>query len=389
MSRAHLPHDDPAPLPAYGRASLADLLPSLLVRLGVQEGPAALALPAARRYVLLLVDGLGANLLMRHASRAPYLSSLPDARGPGAEPFTTVFPATTPVALTSLGTGLGPGEHGLTGLYLRREDGSLLNTLYPGDVDLAAFQPRPTAFEIAARAGVAVSRVGPRSFDGDGLTQAGLRGGAYLAGESMGERVAAVAEGVRRGRRSLVYAYVGDLDATGHRRGLDTESWRQELTHVDRLVEQLSAALPADAVLLVTADHGMVDVPIDDRTDLASTPTLDDGVEVLAGDPRALHVHTRAGASEDVLATWRAVLGERCWLLGRDEAISAGWFGPTVAAHVRPRIGDVVGAAREGLAVVDSRVAHPQILALRGLHGSLTDDELLVPLLAARPSPRS
>lgn len=370
-------------LPAYGGGSLADVLPAALRGLGVADGGAGLDLRVTSRICLVLVDGLGINALRDHPEKAPFLTALLEEEG--SRVMTSVFPTTTPIALTSLGTGLGPGEHGVTGLFLRLpQGGRLVNMLAPPrDVDMRALQPRPTVFERAASAGVAVTRVGPKSFDGQGLTEAGLRGGSYAGAESAGERVAETAAAVCRGERSLTYVYFGDLDATAHRRGCTSDAWRQELAHLDRLVEQLSGALPPGATLLVTSDHGMVDVPFENRWDVATTPALDDGVETLAGDLRGVHVHTRPGATDDVLAAWRETLGDAFWVLSRDEAVVAGLYGP-VAEHVLPRIGDVVAAARADAAVGDSRIMPPAVLDLVGLHGSVTADELDVPLLVHR-----
>lgn len=370
------------PLPAFGGGSLADLLPAVLDSLGVGKGePGRMGLAAARRVCVVLVDGLGMNALRAHPRETPFLSSL--LGSPASRAITSVFPTTTPIALTSLGTGLPPGEHGVTGLLIRLpEDGRLVNTLaLPAQVDMRSLQPRSTAFERAERDGVAVTRVGPKAFDGVGLTEAGLRGGAYAAAESVGERVAATAAAAGRPGRSLTYVYFGELDATGHRRGCGSEAWRQELRHVDRLVEQLADALPDDATLVVTSDHGMVDVPHGKRWDVAAEPALAEGVEVVAGDLRGLHVHTVPGAAVDVLDAWRDTLGASFWLLPRDEAIESGLYGPVVADHVRPRIGDLVVAALDDRAVMDSRVLPAQMLDLIGLHGSLTEDELVVPLL--------
>ncbi len=138
--------------------------------------------------------------------------------------------------------------------------------------------------------------------------------------------------------------------------------------------------MPAGSALVVTSDHGMVDVPFENRWDVAGTPSLSDGVEVVAGDLRGVHVHARPGASGDVLAAWRTTLGADFWVLSRDEAIDAGLYGP-VREDVYPRIGDVVALASDAHAVVDSRVMSPGLLALVGLHGSVTEDELVVPLL--------
>ncbi len=366
--------------PRYGGGSLADVLPAVLTALGVAGERTGPAMDPASRVVVALVDGLGSSALHEHAALAPYLTALRDA--PDSATLTSVFPTTTPIALTSLGTGLTPGEHGITGLVLRLSGGQLLNTLaIPAEADLRALQPRSTAFERAEAAGVQVTRVGPAAFDGQGLTEAGLRGGRYAAAESGGERVAATAAAVRGPGRSLAYVYYGDLDATGHRAGVCSEAWRAELGRVDHWVEQLADALPAGTTLVVTSDHGMVDAPPGHRWDVARTPALDAGVEALSGDLRGVQVHVRDGALADVRAAWQATLGDAFWVLDRDAAVDAGLYGPVVRDEVRGRLGDLLALARRDHVVVDSRSLPPFVLGLVGVHGGVTTDELEVPLL--------
>jgi hypothetical protein len=152
---------------------------------------------------------------------------------------------------------------------------------------------------------------------------------------------------------------------------------------VDRLANSIAEALPAGGMLVVTADHGMVRVTEDDRVDFDNRPDLQAGVRLLGGEPRVRHVYAESGAAADVLAAWREVIGERAWIASRDEAVAAGWFGPTVADHVANRIGDIVVAGRASTAIVRS-IAEPLLSALVGHHGSLTADEELIPLLVFR-----
>lgn len=378
-----VPH--PAPevfpvVPRYGESSLAELLPSVLAGMGVLGADRKrLDLPERPRVCILLIDGLGLCQLREHRDVAPFLSSLIVA---GHE-LTAGFPSTTATSLSSLGTGTAPGQHGLLGFEMYvPELGRAMNCLrWDESVNPTAFQPLPTAFEDAAAAGVAVTRVGPGVFDGSGLTQASLRGGTYRRADYVGERVAAVACALRQGIRSLVYVYYGDVDSTGHSAGSESSAWRYQLAHADRLAEQVASTLPEDALLVITADHGMVDVPLDARIDIATTPYLQDGVRLTAGEPRALYVHAAPGAGPDVLAAWRETLGHVAWVVSRDEAVADGWYGPGVSDSMVERIGDVIVAARKPVAVVDSRVMPAELLALVGLHGSLTALEQIVPLL--------
>jgi hypothetical protein len=165
---------------------------------------------------------------------------------------------------------------------------------------------------------------------------------------------------------------------------VDSPSWRAQLALVDRIVEQLLAGLPDDAALLITADHGMLDVPAGARVDIDAEPDLAEGIRLLAGEPRARYVHAVPGAQADLLDRWRAVLGERAWVVGREQAIEAGLFGAVDPSHEQ-RIGDVVALARGTWAITASQ-QEPVPSRLSAYHGSLTATELAIPLLCARGS---
>jgi len=386
------PEPAPSAIPAapdYSGGSLSDVMPSAAAALGVPgfvdglglgDRVGALTGTAVTHVVVLLVDGLGWNLLRANLDVAPFLSGLVGS----GRALTVGFPSTTATSMASLGTGELPGVHGLVGytFALPGVEGVLNALRWDRPVDPTQVQPQPTVFERAAQAGVRVTHVAQRAFDGSGLTRAALRGPAYGGAETMGESVQATAAALATRRPALVYVYTGDLDNVGHIRGCRSSGWRAQLGHVDLLAKDLHAVLPAGAALVITADHGMVDVPPDDRIDYDTDPALSAGVLALGGEPRARHVYAKAGAGPEVLAAWRERAGDRLWVLSRDEAIDAGWFGSTVLHEVAPRIGDVVAAARGSYAVVATK-NHPREARLVGYHGSLTDAELLVPFLVA------
>jgi hypothetical protein len=135
--------------------------------------------------------------------------------------------------------------------------------------------------------------------------------------------------------------------------------------------------------LLVTADHGQLDVPPDRRYDIAADPRLSAGLATIAGEPRMRHLHTVPGAAGDVLAAWRGVLGGDAWVAGREEAVAAGWFGPVAPGHLA-RIGDVVVACRDRCAVLSSGTEPDRVARLVAFHGSFTAVEMAIPLLVAR-----
>jgi len=365
--------------PEYGDGSLADVLPSVLGALGVPGEMDVLGLPPVQRYCVLLIDGLGWHLLRANPSAAPFLHSL-DGRS-----ITCGVPSTTATSLTSFGTGLPPGRHGVVG-YSSRIPGTtdgLLNSLkWDKSVDALSYQPYSTIFERAATSGVVAAVLGKREFRGSGLTTVALRGPHYIPAETLGERVARAASALEA-QPSLVYVYDSDLDYTGHQCGCESAAWRYQLVLLDRFAEELYDALPAGTTLLVTADHGMVDVPFENRIDVDDVPALREGVDLVAGEARFRHVYAKPGASDDVAAAWRELLGDRADVRSRQQALAAGWFG-AVDGRVQERIGDVV-AVVNGPHAIERRSAFPIETKLVGLHGAMTADEMLIPLLTAAP----
>ena len=376
-------------VPRYGTATLADVLPGAAAVLGVPVGRGDLpadplglteVLGGPRRVAVLLIDGLGADLVRAHADLAPTLAGLSTPVGDLSAPC----PSTTPVSLATLGTGLPPGSHGILGFVtdIPGEDRTLNHVQWADDPDPDVWQAQPTVFEQAEAAGVPATAVGPFAYAGSGLTRAVYRGATYTGAVSHGDLCALVLRSLAAAPRALVYGYIPELDLTGHVRGVDSPSWRAQLAFIDRVVEELVARLPDDAVLLVTADHGMLDVPRTTRLDLDEEPALADGVRIVAGEPRARYVHTEPGARDDVLHRWREVLGERAWVGSREDAVASGVFGPVDDA-VAARIGDVVALAR-GTWALTTPLHEPGPSRLAAYHGSLTATELAIPLLAVR-----
>ena len=366
-----------APAPSYAAGGLGDVLPSVLAALGVPGSGARWELAPARSAVVVLVDGLGYDLLRRRGGHAPWLRTL---FADGLR-VASGFPSTTPVSMGSFGTGLTPGSHGLVGFeVLVPGEDRLLNELsWENGPVPERWQPRATCFERAVAGGLDVARIGPAFFDGSGLTRAALRGGRFVSAKTLDARVDATLAHARSRPASLTYLYWGDLDKVGHVHGCESWQWGDELETIDRALARLADGLPSDCSLTITADHGMVDVPMANRVDVAYDSELAAGVRHTGGEPRAPQLYCEPGAVDDVLATWRARLGDVAWVLSQDEAVSGGLFGAVHDEHLA-RIGDVVVAMREPHAVVDSRHHRPELLALVGLHGSLTDDEVPVPM---------
>lgn len=367
---------------------LAELLPAAAHLLGVAGFPGAAnglvgplrdALGVPAHIIVLLVDGLGAVQLAGHTDEAPRLAAMREV-GPLAAPF----PSSTCVSLTSLGTGLPPGMHGIVGTSFRLEDGTVLAPLsWGGDPNPIATQPEPTVLEQAARAGVLVTSVAPAAHRTSGLTRAALRGGEYPGADTLPARLAVTARAIGRARvenrRSLTYVYWPDLDKTAHVHGVRSAAYRAALARVDSLVAGLLDVVADDVALLVTADHGIIDIPDERRFDLETRPALRRDVVTILGEPRVRHVYTVPGRAEAVQGAWADELGERADVRTRSEV--AALLGP-VDDWYAERIGDVVAIAQEDWSLASDRVDRI-VSALRGQHGGLTDVEVMVPLRAA------
>jgi hypothetical protein len=395
-------------VPDYGGACISSLLPELTAR---NEREPAKWLPAecigTRQLVMLVLDGIGWEQLVAGRHLAPCL-----AEGRGG-PITSVAPTTTATALTSLTTGSSPSEHGVVGYRLRldpdgfrRGEGAdahatnggrgpvqpsaghvsesnvshrhlVLNVLKwrtaLGDMrrllPAAEFQP------LKPFGGERVPAVTRNEFASTGFTALHL-GGARLVGWSVPSSLVVHVRDLLRAGEPFIYVYYDGLDKVAHAYGLG-DFYRQELRFVDSLVADILEVLPSGCALVLTSDHGQVEVGQAARLPEAA---LFDHVEMLSGEGRFRWLHARQGAADDLLEVAREAHSEEAWVLAREEVIDQGWYGGKLPDEVQRRLGDVALVAREATAFLDP--ADTGETRLAGRHGSLTASEMFVPLLA-------
>lgn len=330
----------------------------------------------ARSAIVWVLDGLGVFNLSSRAGHARFLTEARTKR----DTARTVFPSTTAAALTSLLTGTLPGEHGIVG-YRARIPGTddVVNQLRGWDTDglPLSFQ---RALPLSATLGRPFFAVSRSEYAGTGFTAATLGDAEFHAADDLDERVRLAADLAARHPGSLIYLYAPDLDAIGHRRGWESDEWVATLERVDAAARTLSGALDRGTGVVVTSDHGMVDVPRHRHLLLGHGDPLLDGVRLIGGEPRMLHLYAEVGQERAVLARWRAAEASRSWVFSRAELEASGLIG-AVDAAVAPRIGDVIVAARAGVAYYDDRLSDRAPQKMIGQHGSLTDEERTVPLI--------
>ena len=367
----------PSSLPAYpARApSLTGVVGGVLDAIDGHDAP----FPPVRSAILAVVDGLGTANLAARRGHARFLA-------PRARPVAlSTFPTTTATALTSLLTGTAAGVHGIVGYRADVPGTGVVNQLDGWDaglIDPLRWQRADPIMAKQAVAGRACFVVSKPEYVASGFTRATLRGADIRGARAIEERVDLALELARSTPGSLTYLYAPELDAAGHRYGSNSEHWAAALERIDGALARLEVGQADGVGVLITADHGMVDVPERGHVLLDSgDPRLQD-VRAIAGEPRMLHVYAQPGAAEAVHRAWLREEA-RCWVFTRESAIRDGLFGPTVSPEVENRIGDVLVAARSAVAFYDVRDGTSAGREMVGQHGSLTAAERVVPLIRA------
>jgi hypothetical protein len=358
--------------PDYSGANVRAIVPTLLApHRGAERDWMPAPVRDARQVVVLVLDGLGWEQLVEHRAEMPTLSAFEGG------PITTVAPSTTATALTSITTGLTPGEHGLVG-YRLDVGGEVLNVLRwstaGGD---ARRKHEPSRIQpFAPFMGQPVPVVTKADFERTAFTEAHLRGGRLVGWRAASSLAVTIGELLRAGE-PLIYAYYDGIDKIAHERGFGPY-YEAELRSADDIIEQVRAQLIDDSALLVTADHGQVDVGPNDRA------IADDVMKMtryLSGEGRFRWLHARPGTGPELLEAAVAAHGDVAWVMSRQELIEGGWFGPVVSPPIAARFGDVALMPKTPISFFDSADSGPYPLVCR--HGSLTSAEMLVPLLAS------
>ena len=361
-------------IPRYHGPNVRGLIPAFLGPAGSPKPDWIPTIAAqAQQVVLLVVDGLGWQQLESGRQLAPTLAAM------AGGPITTVAPTTTATALTSITTGLTPGEHGLIG-YRMDVGGDVLNVLrwhtdHGGDARRAHEPRRMQPFEPFM--GDAVPVVSKAELEFSAFTAAHLRG-SVPRGWRVASSLPVIVGELVRGGAPFVYAYYDGIDKVAHERGFGPY-YDAELATVDRLVASVIEALPTGAALVVTADHGQVQVG---QNTLPPAAALQRFVHHSSGEGRFRWLHARPGAAADLAAAATEAHSDIAWVVTRQQMLDEQWFGPVVSPPVQARLGDVALVAHADVSFDDPSDSGPYPLVCR--HGSLTAAEVYVPLIAAQ-----
>ena len=360
------------------RFGLADITNSIFNSLSVPETIDSLSLGSAEnREVLILIDGMGQDAIDKYGDQFPIFDELKQVKK-----LYTNFPSTTATSLSTLGTGVLPGVHGMLGYTVRvpRSDNRLLNALkWDERVDPVMWQKVPTLFERAVLAGVSVTHVAAKRYEGSGFTQAALRGAKYVGANGVDEMATAVSAALKP-QPSFVYTYLNTLDSAGHSDGVGSDKWLTALQQVSEFISKVKQLAPAGTRIWVTSDHGMVNST--EQVILGQDNKLLENVTLIGGEPRARHIYIKEGAASETITQWQEFFGNKARVLSKESAIKDGLFGPVVTEDSHDRLGDLIAIANNDLILVDpARVREESSMV--GHHGGITDIEVEIPLLLA------
>jgi predicted AlkP superfamily pyrophosphatase or phosphodiesterase len=359
-------------LPQYSGANVRGIVPALIAPPGVPLPHWMPAAADAEQRVVLVIDGLGWEQLQTRRELAPTLTSMEGSS------ITTVVPSTTATALTSITTGLTPAEHGLIG-YRIDVGGDILNVLrWQSDTaDLRRAHPPRDVQPYVPFLGVSPPVISRAELEGSAFTEAHLRSTRPMGWRCASAIPIEISHQLAKGEK-FIYAYYDGIDKTAHERGFG-DYYDAELEAVDRLVADVLMRMPPQAALIITADHGQVQVGDNVVYPAAELLAM---VRVQSGEGRFRWLHARPGAQDDLVAAAEAAHGHQAWVVTKQQMIDEGWFGSGVSAPVAARLGDVALVAHEPVTFFDPADSGPYELVCR--HGSLTSAEMLVPLLVAR-----
>ena len=362
-------------IPDYSGANLTGIIPGcLLGTSGRRPNWFPQPLQEAERIVLLVIDGLGYEQLLRHAHIAPNLMSLVGGS------ITTIAPSTTASALTSLVTGASPAEHGIVGYRMDMGD-SIMNSLrwWSDTRDLRKVHPPASVQPIPPFVGMTIPVVSRAELEGSAFTEAHLRGSRPCGWRAASSIVAQCASLISSGEK-FVYAYYDGVDKIAHERGFGAY-YDSEIAATDWLVGSLLNTLPSGTTLAITADHGQVQVG-DNVVHLSDD--IKASLHHQSGEGRFRWLHAKRGQESDLLQIATDSYSDIAWVASRDQVIEEAWLGPArggrIADQVKRRLGDVALVPFTATTFDDPLDSGPFSLVCR--HGSLTADEMFVPFLA-------
>ncbi len=341
-----------------------------------------------RPVILLLIDGLGAELLQCYPDSFLARHTLTT--------LSAVFPSTTASAVTTFATGVAPQQHAITGWHMwLRELGSVA-TILPfvprhggAGYGQAGFSPRQFigAAPLFDRIEVPVEVLSPEWIVHSDYTRATSGNAPRHGYRHFDELLLKIGALVGDGAPRFVYGYWAELDSLAHEFGVNSPQVENHLRALDAALATFTESLHSSGtLLLITADHGLIDSDeqhtlfVHDHSPLAAALTLP-----LCGEPRTAFCYLRPRHEQRFLAYVRGELGHCCEVVESEALIAQGYFG-TGAPHpeLGARVGDYTLLMKENY-VIRQRLPFEKPFRQIGVHGGLSRTEMRVPLIKATP----
>jgi hypothetical protein len=329
-------------------------------------------------FLVILVDGLGVVNLRHAAAHARFLNHESTKRSS----LFSGFPTTTASSLTSLATGLVNGDHSIIGYRVHdRSLGKSINFLNDLGADLnpRVYQSSETVSERGLRSGVDVIGIGSAEYEHSGFTKATMPAAKYQPANSIAERFAAAKRQLRSSGK-LLYLYIPELDQSAHRFGSDSNSWLALVEEVDSELRRLSKDVPKNVKCVLTADHGILNVPKTRHVYLDEFDSFSELLDI-GGDPRAPFLYFPLGTDlEAKRAELEQDLNRYCSFATFDELAEAGWLSRP-SENSRRLVPDFVIIAKGERVFYHRDFASKRSLEMIGQHGGLSKAEWEVPLI--------
>lgn len=363
------------PLLPKSLGRLSEVFASALASLSGLQNP--LNLPKVKNSCVVLVDGLGSANIRERAGHAPFINSKLKTDGS----IHCGFPSTTVTSLSSFSTGVLSGQHGMVGYRIidpRNSEAINLLTEIPNQLEAEYWQPLETVSEQAKKLGFDCIFIGPAEYENSGFTMATMRDSTYMPAKSIQDRFTLAEKLLSTGSGKLIYLYVPELDQQAHARGFLSAEWSARLEDLESGLRGLVTASRKDSGVLLTADHGIVDVPKENHFYLDQVEL--EGLVNVGGDPRVLFLYFDRTPSESVREKIQKFLGKSAYVATQTELVQAGWFGE-VKEFSFQRMPQLFVIATSKSAFYHRDFAKRKSLEMIGQHGSVSPEELSVPLL--------
>jgi hypothetical protein len=337
-----------------------------------------LKLAQKKSYLVIIVDGLGVSNIRSAGGHAGFLNQ----RLKSSKTLFAGFPATTTSSLTSLATGQENGIHAVLGhrVYDRslKRNINFLNDL-GAELDPRDYQNIETISEIAAKQGVKVSTIGPAEYDGSGFTMATMPNAIYISAASFQDRFASAKKALSQSN-SLTYLYFPELDQLAHRFGSDSTKWLDAIEELDSELAKFAKSIATSSGVVLTADHGVIDVASDRHVYLDEYECFDD-LEQIGGDPRVGFLYFSDGVdleSKSQLIT--GSIGKLTDVVTVDQLVRSGWLA-SFSHQAKLMAPDLVLLPKSDRVIYHRGFAKARSLLMIGQHGGMTQAEWEVPLI--------